>query len=169
MRPVLVRRTRLSGDGPDLGAKRGTRPPSRRAVRPAGPTYRLHLHLWRNLPERRKGRRAFGGKTVPGQFSDPLHSATMQHAGDEPASGRDLWHSCARAAFPAVARSGRLALVASPGRARKRHTPAAAPKCPEPCVAQNSPPDCFLNAPNRSRISGSSCATTGCQTASSPT
>ena len=43
------------------------------------------------------------------------------------------------------------------------------PKCPEPCVAKNSPPDCFLNAPHRSRISGSSCATTGCQTASSPT
>ena len=76
-------------------------------------------------------------------FADP---AALQHAGDEPASGRDLRQGCARAACPAVARSGRLALVASPGRARKRHTPAAAPPS-----ALNS---------IRSRMSGSSCATT---------
>ena len=71
---------------------------------------------------------------------------------------------------PAVARSGRLAPVAAPGRARKRHTPAAAPKCPDPGSRPGQAPGSGPGqASIRSRTSGSSCATTGCQTASSPT
>ena len=38
------------------------------------------------------------------------------------------------------------------------------PYSPEPCVAKNSPPDCFLNAPHQSKISGNTCAKTTAQT-----
>ena len=41
------------------------------------------------------------------------------------------------------------------------------PYSPEPCVAKNSPPDCFLDAPHRSRISGNIYARTISPTASS--
>ena len=41
------------------------------------------------------------------------------------------------------------------------------PYAPEPCVAKNSPPDCFLNAPHRSKTSGPTCAPTNSPSASS--
>ena len=78
-------------DHPALGPARH---PARGA---AGSAHRLDLHLRRDLPQTRQGRR-------PGP-------AMLQHRGDEPASGRDRDRRDAGRARRAVGRPGRMAPV----------------------------------------------------------
>ena len=155
MRPVLARRTRSPDDRPDLWAKRGTRPPSRKAVGPAGPAHRLTYIFGAICPKNGKA----AGLIQPLCNTQAMNLHLAEISGMVASTCHALllldqagWHLSHHLIVPE-----NVTLLPLP------------PKCPVPCVAKNSPPHCCLNAPYRSRTSGSSCATTGCQTASSPT
>ena len=97
-------------DHPPLGQARHP------AVGAARPAHRLDLHLRRDLPQARQGRRP--------------RPAPLQHRRDEPASGRDRDRGRAGRARRAAARPGRLAHVRPARRAAQHHAHAAAGQMP---------------------------------------